>query len=137
MTGVTRKAANADVRRMRQLRRHPVIAQAQARGEVSESWAAEMAEWTRRLPADLREGVEKLLIDPAAAGARLEDLAVVARAAYERWRSQQPDPDEDDEFEERYLRLGTTIGNAGRVTGDLIPECAAALRAVLEALGKK
>src|SRR5438552_7544596 len=33
MTGVTRKAANADVRRMRQLRRHPVIAQAQARGE--------------------------------------------------------------------------------------------------------
>src|SRR3954447_697773 len=138
MTGVTRKAANADVRRMRQLRRHPVIAQAQARGEVSESWAAEMAEWTRRLPADLREGVDKLLIDTAAAGARLEDLAVVARAAYERWRSQQPDPDQPDEgFEDRYLKLGTTIDNAGRLTGDLTPECTAAVQAVLESLGKK
>src|SRR3954468_24546649 len=138
MTGVTRKAANADVRRMRQLRRHPVIAQAQARGEVSESWAAEMAEWTRRLPADLREGVEKLLIDPAAAGARLEDLAVVARAAYEKWRSQQPDPDEDDHgFDDRFLRLGATLDNAGRVNGNLTPECTAALQAVLDSLGKK
>jgi Domain of unknown function (DUF222) len=136
MTGVTRKAANADVRRMRQLRRHPVIARAQARGEVSESWAAEMAEWTRKLPAGLREGVDKLLVDTAAAGANLEDLAVVARAAYERWRSQQPDPD-DDGYEDRYLKLGTTIDNAGRITGDLTPECTAAVQAVLESLGKK
>jgi len=138
MTGVTRKAANADVRRMRQLRRHPAIAQAQARGEVSESWAAEMAEWTRRLPAELREGVDKLLVDTAAAGASLEDLAIVARTAYERWRARQPGPDDpDDGFEDRYLKLGTTIDNAGRVSGDLTPECTAAVQAVLEALGKK
>jgi hypothetical protein len=138
MNRVTRKAANADVRRMRQLRRHPVIADALARGEVSESWAAEMAEWTRRLPAELRGGVDKLLVDTAAAGANLEDLAVVARAAYEQWCSQQPDPDEgDDGFEDRYLKLGTTIDNAGRVTGDLTPECTAAVQAVLESLGKK
>jgi hypothetical protein len=135
---ITQKAAGAEVRRMRQLRRHPVIAAAQARGEVSESWAAEMAEWTRRLPVELREGTDKLLVDTAAAGANLEDLAFVARAAYERWRSQQPDPDEpDDGFEDRYLKLGTTIDNAGRVTGDLTPECTAALQAVLESLGKK
>jgi hypothetical protein len=113
------------------------IPSAQARGDISDSWAAQIAEWTRRLPPDWRADVDRLLVDTAAAGARLEDLAVVARAAYEKWRSQQSDPDEDDEFEDRYLRLGTTIGNAGRVTGDLIPECAAALRAVLEALGKK
>jgi hypothetical protein len=138
MTGVTRKAANADVRRMRQLRRHPAIAQAQARGEVSESWAAEMAEWTRKLPAELREGVDNLLVDTAAAGANLEDLAIVASSAYERWRSQQPDPDGDDDgFDDRYLKLGTTIDNAGRVTGNLTPECTAALQAVLESLGKK
>jgi hypothetical protein len=138
MTGVTRKAANADVRRMRQLRRHPVIAAAQARGEVSESWAAEMAEWTRKLPAERREGVDKLLVDTAAAGASLEDLAIVARTAYERWRSQQPDPDGDDDgFEDRYLKLGTTIDNAGRISGDLTPECTAAVQAVLESLGKK
>jgi hypothetical protein len=138
MTGVTRKAANADVRRMRQARRHPVIAAAQARGEVSESWAAEMAEWTRKLPPELREGVDKLLVDTAAAGAKLEDLAIVARTAYERWRAQQPDPDGDDDgFEDRYLKLGTTIDNAGRISGDLTPECTAAVQAVLESLGKK
>ncbi len=138
MNRVTRKAANADVRQMRQMRRHPVIAQALARGEVSESWAAEMAGWTRKLPAQLREGVDKLLVDTAAAGANLEDLAIVARAAYERWRSQQPDPDDpDDGFDDRYLKLGTTTDNAGRVNGDLTPECSAALQAVLEALGKK
>jgi hypothetical protein len=135
---VTTKAAGAEVRRMRQLRRHPVIAEALARGEASESWAAEMAEWTRRLPPELREGVDKLLVDTAAAGANLEDLAVVARAAYERWRSQQPDPDDgDDGLEERYLKLGTTIDNAGRITGDLTPQATAAVQAVLEALGNK
>jgi hypothetical protein len=135
---ITGKAAGSEVRRMRQLRRHPVIAAALARGEASESWADQLAEWTRKLPAELREGVDKLLVDTAAAGANLEDLALVARTAYERWRSQQPDPDEpDDGFAERYLKLGTTIDNAGRVTGDLTPECTAAVQAVLEALGKK
>jgi Domain of unknown function (DUF222) len=134
---VTRKAAAADVRRMRQLRRHPLIAQALAAGEVSESWAAEIADWTRKLPAELREGVDKLLLDTAAAGANLEDLAIVARAVYEKWRSQEPDPDDDDGFEDRFLKLGTTFGNAGRITGDLTPECTAAVQAVLDALGKK
>jgi len=73
----------------------------------------------------------------------LEDLAVVAQAALEKWRSQQPDPDEpgddggDDGFSDRYLKLGTTIDGAGRVGGDLTPECAASLQAVLESLGKQ
>jgi hypothetical protein len=134
----TGRAARAEVRRMRQHKAHPAVAAAQARGDISGSWAAEIAEWTRKLPAELRQCVDKLLIDTAAAGANLEDLAVVARAAYEKWRSQQPDPDEpDDCFDDRYLKLGTTIDNAGRVTGDLTPECATALQAVLEALGKK
>src|SRR5205085_12614088 len=111
----TGKAAGAEVRQMRQFRDHPVIAGAVASGELSESWAGELAEWTRRLPPDWRHDVDKLLADTAAAGARLEDLAVVARAAYEKWRSRQPDPDDpEDGFEDRYLKLGTTIDNAGR-----------------------
>jgi hypothetical protein len=133
----TRRAAGAEVRRMRQHKRHPVIAAAQARGDISDSWAAELSEWTRKLPPDWRADVDAILIDAAANGANLEDLAVIARAAYEQWRSQQPDPAEDDSFEDRYLKLGTTIDNAGRVTGDLTPECTAALQAVLESLGKK
>jgi hypothetical protein len=135
---MTGKAAGAEVRQMRQFRDHPVIADAVAAGEVSESWAGELAEWTRKLPPDWRHDVDKLLADTAAAGANLEDLAVVARAAYEKWRSQQPDPDDpDDGFDDRFLKLGTTIDNAGRVSGNLTPECTAALQAVLESLGKK
>jgi hypothetical protein len=134
----TRRAANAEVRRMRQFRAHPVIAAAVASGEVSDSWAAELADWTSKLPAGWRQDVDKLLVDTAAAGANLEDLAVVAAAAYARWRQQQPDPDDPDGgYDERYLKLAATIDNAGRVNGDLTPECTAALQAVLDALGKK
>jgi hypothetical protein len=117
---MTGKAAGVQVRQMRQFRDHPVIEEAVAAGEVSESWARELAEWTRRLPADWRRDVDKLLSDTAAAGANLEDLAVVAQAAYEKWRSQQPDPDDpDDRFDDRFLKLGTTIDNAGRVNGSV------------------
>jgi hypothetical protein len=137
---MTGRAAGAEVRRMRQFRDHPVIAGAVASGQLSESWAGELAEWTRKLPADWRHDVDQLLAGAAAAGANLEDLAFVARAAYEKWR-QQSGPgggdEEDDGFDDRFLKLGTTIDNAGRVTGDLTPECTAALQAVLDSLGKK
>ena len=99
---------------------------------------AEIASWTGKLPAGWRDDIDRLLADTASAGASLEDLAVVAQAAYEKWRSQQPDPDDpDDGFDDRYLKLGTTIDGAGRLGGDLTPECAASLQAVLESLGKK
>lgn len=136
---VTRRDANAEVRLMRQLRRHPVLADALAHRDITESWARQLADWTRRLPADWRDVVDKILVDNASSGVELADLAVIAQAAFERWRQEQgPDDDPDDDgFDERYLKLGTTIDNAGRVSGSLTPECAAALEAVLEALGKK
>jgi Domain of unknown function (DUF222) len=40
-------------------------------------------------------------------------------------------------FEDRWFRLGITFRGAGRAEGDLTPGCAAALAAVLAALGKK
>src|SRR5215469_10119892 len=136
---VTPGAAGAQVRLMRQLGEHPVLAAALARDAISESWAGQLADWTRKLPGDWRHGVDQVLVDAAAAGAELLDLGVIARAAYEKWRSQQPDPDDDpdDGFDDRYLTLGTTIDGAGRLTGNLTGECAAAVQAVLEALGKK
>ena len=138
----TRKAANAEVRRMRQYRAHPLIAAAVARGELSDAWALQIADWTRRLPPDWRQEIDRLLVGTASAGANLEDLAVVARAAYEKWRQQQgPDGDDgddgDDGFGERYLKVATTIDGVGRIGGNLTGECAAAVQAVLEALGKK
>lgn len=60
------------------------------------------------------------------------------QAAYEVWRAQHPDPDDPDKgFGERFLQLDTTMDNAGGITGNLTPECSAAVQAVLEALGKK
>ena len=143
---MTRKAANTQVRQMRQLRDHPELREALARKGITESWAAEMAGWTGRLPPEWRDEADKILLDAAAAGADLADLAIVAAAAYGKWRqSQGPDPDggpgdgadDDDGFAERYLRLGTTLDGAGRVAGDLTKECAEALQAVLDALAKK
>lgn len=145
MGRMTRQAANAQVKQMRQLRDHPEIHQGLASKAISESWAAEMAKMTSKLPSEVRGDIDKLLVGTAVAGADLHDLALVARTAYEAWRrSQGPDPDDgsgddpdDGGFDERYLRLGTTLDGVGTVTGNLTKECAEALQAVLDALGKK
>jgi len=135
---LTPGAAGAQVRLMRQLAAHPVLAAALACHAISESWAAQLADWTRKLPEDWRHKADQILVDAAASGAELLDLGVIARAAYEKWRSQQPGPDDDpdDGFDDRYLKLGTTLDGVGRLAGNLTGECAAALQAVLEALGK-
>jgi hypothetical protein len=86
---VTAKAAGAQVRLMRQLSAHPVLAAAPARHDISESWAAQLADWTAKLPADWRRDADQILIDAAAAGAELLDLGVIARAAYEKWRARK------------------------------------------------
>ena len=50
-------------------------------------------------------------------------------------RSRPPDPDgPDDGFEDRSVRLETTFDGAGVLGGDLTPECAAVVGAVLDAL---
>src|ERR1700746_1181150 len=53
---------------------------------------------------------------------------------YERARSELPDEDPDGPLEDRALRLVTTFQGAGVLNGDLTPECAAAVAAVLDAL---
>jgi len=61
---------------------------------------------------------------------------MIAAVALEKWRASRPDADEDG-FDDRYVQVGTTFGGAGVIRGNLTPECAAAVQAVLEALGKK
>jgi hypothetical protein len=135
---ITRQAAKGAVGTMRQISSHPPLAGALDGGVISESWASEIARWTNRLPAEMREDADQILLDAAAAGAELKDLKMLADAAWEQWKSQRPDPDDDDDgFDDRFVRLGTTLDGAGRLTGNLTPECAAAVQAVLEALGKK
>ena len=66
-------------------------------------------------------------------GASLADLARLAAEIYA--RSRPPDPDgPDDGFEDRSVRLETTFEGAGVLGGDLTPECAAVVGAVLDAL---
>jgi Domain of unknown function (DUF222)/HNH endonuclease len=134
--GLPRKAARAAVRQMRQLGDRPLLGAALAAGAVTDSLAFTIADWTRKLPAQLRAETDRILLDAAAAGASIDDLATIAACAIETWRQQQPDADAPDPGD-RAVSLGTTFGGAGFIRGDLTPECAAAVRAVLEALGKK
>jgi hypothetical protein len=139
-THLGRKDAKAAVRQMRLLGRHPLLDAATAGGGVTVSWAREIADWTGRIDHEkLQQKADQILVDAAMAGADLDDLKLIAQAAYEAWRAREPDPDEDPRgrrFGDRYLILETTLDGAGRIRGDLTPECAAAVTAVIEALGK-
>ena len=133
---LTRKDARAAVRDMRRLGARPRLDAALAAGDITRSWALAIADGTRKLPAQMRDETDRILLEAAAAGASTDDLAAIAACAIETWRAQQPDADDPDPGD-RYLQLGTTFGGAGVIRGDLTPECNAAVRAVLEALGKK
>jgi hypothetical protein len=135
-----RKDAKAAVRQMRLLARHPHLDAATATGTLTISWAREIAGWTGRIDhPELQQQADQILVDAAEAGADLDDLKLIAQAAYEAWRELEPDPDDDPRgkgFPDRHLHLDTTLDGAGRIGGDLTPECAAAVTAVTEALGK-
>src|SRR5215469_466449 len=130
---VTRGAAAGAIGWVRRLNAHPLIGAALAAGELSESWARQICEWTDRLPQAQRGDADEILAGAARGGADLSGLAGLAQEMYERSHPDGP----DDLFDERYLRLGITFRGAGRTEGDLTPQCAAALDAVLEKLGKK
>ena len=136
MANMTRPDAKTEVRQMRLLRDHPALAAALAAADISKSWALAIAEWTKKLPAELRTETIKILVEAARAGASRDDLRIIAAVAEQKWRAQQPDGD-DDGFDDRYVQVGTTFQGAGVIRGNLTPECAAAVQAVLEALGKK
>jgi hypothetical protein len=143
MTQMTRRDARAAVRQMRTLGRHWPLGAGLARGEISVSWAGQILEWVKQLPGQLREdtgavlGIGQILVRAAAAGASLDDLKTILARALIEWQAGHPDPDVEDGFDDRYVQVQSTFGGAGTVRGNLAPECAAAVQAVLEALGKK
>ena len=133
-TGVTRGAAVAYTAWVRRAEAHPLVARSLAAGEISESVARTLCLWTDKLPAERREDADEILADAAVCGLGLADLAGLFAEIYERYRAGEPDEDTDESFEDRALRLVTTLGGAGVLHGDLSPECAAAVQAVLGAL---
>jgi len=135
-TRVTGGAAADAVGWMRRLSGHRAIRDALAEGELSCSWARAICDWTEQLPEDTRDDADLILLAAAAAGAELADLGGLAEEM--RRRAAGPDTDgNNDGYEDRSVRLDIHFRGAGRLDGELTPRCAAALTAVLEALGKK
>jgi hypothetical protein len=122
----------------RTLKAHPVLRDALAAGELSDSWAEQFARWNDRLPEAEIDKADQVLLDAARAGLPLRpDIARLAQAIYETIRARQPDTDPDDDgYADRGLRLGTTIGGTGRLYGDVTARCAELLSKVFEAFGK-
>ena len=113
---------------------HPLVADTLAAGELSESYARTICTWTDKLPEDCRPDADAILLAAAGAGMDLRDLAALAAEIYARSLPDTPDSDQDEAFEDRSVRLETTFEGAGVLGGDLTPECAAVVGAVLDAL---
>src|SRR5580693_5564755 len=133
-TRITRGAAMSYTAWVGRAAAHPLIAQVLAAGELSESYARTICGWTGKLPGDCREDADAILAGAAGAGMDLPDLAALAAEIYARSLPDTPDEDEDGAFEDRSVRLDTTFEGAGVLGGDLTPECAAVVGAVLDAL---
>ena len=132
-TRVTKGAARGHLGWARRAIAHPQVVAALAEGTgLSESMGRTVCDWTDKLPAGCRDTADGILVAAAKAGARKEDLAALAAEIYAR-SLPEDDGDLDPDFEDRRLRVETTAG-AGIIAGDLTPECAAVLTAVLDAL---
>jgi hypothetical protein len=134
-TRITNGAATGAVKWARRLAAHPALADALAAGQLSVSWARALCEWTDQLPEDRRGDADAILLAAVLGGAGLADLAALAQQMIERSRT-TPDRD-SDRFDDRAVWLETTIGGAGRLTGDLTGPAAAAVTVVLAALGAR
>ena len=133
-TGITRGAAAGHTAWARRADGHRLVVAALAAGQVSESYGRAICQWTDKLPAQSREAADEILLAAAAAGMGLRDLAGLAGEMYQRSRPDVPDEDPARDFDDRAVRLDTTFGGAGVMSGDLTPDCAAIVAAVLDAL---
>jgi hypothetical protein len=133
-TGVTKGAAVAYTAWVRRAEDHPRVHAVLATGDLPESVARIVCQWTNRLPQEQREAADDKLVAAAVAGMSLQDLAELFGEIYEQSRSGSPDEDKDEVFDDRAVRLVTTFQGAGVMSGDLTPECAEAVAAVLDAL---
>jgi len=132
-TRITKGAAVAHTAWVLRAAAHPQVAEALAAGEISESFARTLCQWTDKLPEDCRETADAILAGAAKTGMGLRDLAELAAEILARSRS-DADSDPDDGFEDRAVKLETTFQGAGVLTGNLTPECAAVVSTVLDAL---
>src|SRR6266566_2187747 len=134
-TRVTKVVAVAHTAWAKRMVTHPRVMAALAAEDLSESYGRAICQWTDKLPEDCRPAADAILLSAAQAGMDLRDLAGLAAEMYERSRPDLPDEDPAQGFEDRVVSLQTTFQGAGVLNGDLTPECAAVVGAVLDALG--
>ncbi len=105
-----------------------------AAGEMSESYARMICQWTDKLPEDCREAADAILVVAAGRGMGVRDLAGLAGEIYARSLPADPGKDQDQAFEDQSVKVETTFEGAGVLTGDLTPQCASVVGSVLDAL---
>jgi hypothetical protein len=133
-TRITRGAAAGHMAWARRAAAHPQVIAALAAGDLpSESYARTICGWTGKLPQRCRPDADAILIADAAAGADLATLAELAAEIYARSLPPGDDGPEED-FDDRSVRVETTFGGAGVITGNLTGDCAAVVTKVLDAL---
>ena len=133
-TRISKGAAVAHTAWARRAAAHPQVVAALAAGELSQSYGRTICQWSDKLPEGCRFAADAILLSAAKAGMDLRDLAGLAAEIYERSRPDLPDEDPARAFEDRAVRLDRTFQGAGVLTGDLTPECAAVVGAVLDTL---
>jgi hypothetical protein len=133
-TRITRGAAAGHLSWARRAAAHPRVLAALAEGVISESYARKICEWSDKLPADCRDAADAILVAAAKGGADLTGLVQLAAEMYARSLPGPEDDQPDEAFEDRKVTVETTFGGAGVISGDLTPECAAVVTAVLESL---
>jgi uncharacterized protein DUF222 len=133
-TGVTRgQAAEHKAVQALAVGHPPLLAGLREGHVITKSVALQVAKWTGAIPDEYRAQAEEIVIAAARAGANLRALAAIC--AEIRYRTAPPDSDnQNDRHLDRTVFLDTTIDGAGIIRGDLTPECAAMVQAVLDAL---
>src|SRR6516162_8097441 len=104
-TGVTKAAAVAYTAWTRRAAAHPRVFAAMAAQDLPESVARIVCQWTNQLPGDRREDADSTLVAAAVAGMDLRGLAELYGEIYEQSRSETPDEDTDETFDDRAVRL--------------------------------
>jgi hypothetical protein len=133
-TRISKGAAVGYTAWVRRAAEHPEIAAALAGGELSESYARTICQWTDKLPPDCRPAADAILLGAARGGADLRDLAGLTAEIYARVLPEQAEEDQQAAFEDRAVKLETTLAGAGVLQGDLTRECASVVGSVLAAL---
>jgi Domain of unknown function (DUF222) len=135
-TGIDKGEARSRRAWIRRRIEHPLILAAIRDGVLSLSYARKLMPMTGRIPDEAhRREADLILVEAARAGLELPELERLAAEILS--RTLGPDRDDGQDFDAYTIRLETTLDGAGVLHGELSPECAVALQAVLASLSEK